>query len=134
MNINNEITKVIDTLCEKFGIAVDWTSTNVLPYIETLFSKFIKWEIVTSIYWIIFWVLLAGILWLISIPIIKEAYKAEWDFDYSGWPVLAALIITVACVVTIVAVVNIGIKSYDIIEVINFPEKTVYDYIVNQMN
>lgn len=133
MNISNEIINVIDALCEKFGIAIDWTSANVLPYLETLCGKFIKWEISTSIFYMVFWTLLAGIAWLISIPLIKKANKCEWDFDYEFSPIFATFAIIIACVFTIVAIVNIGMQSYDIIEAISFPEKTIYDYISYQI-
>lgn len=53
MTISSEIIKVLDYLGEKFGIAIDWTSKNVLPYLQALVDKFIKWEISTSIVWIV---------------------------------------------------------------------------------
>ena len=53
MTVSSEIIEVLDYLGEKFGIAIDWTSNNVLPYLQTLVDKFIKWEISTSIVWIV---------------------------------------------------------------------------------
>ena len=53
MTVSSEIIEVLDYLGEKFGIAIDWTSNNVLPYLQTLADKFIKWEISTSIVWIV---------------------------------------------------------------------------------
>ena len=52
MTVSSEIIEVLDYLGEKFGIAIDWTSNNVLPYLQALVDKFIKWEISTSIVWI----------------------------------------------------------------------------------
>ena len=52
MTVSSEIIEVLDYLGEKFGIAIDWTSNNVLPYLQALVDKFIKWEIFTSIVWI----------------------------------------------------------------------------------
>ena len=34
--MSEEIIKVLDALAEKFGVAVDWTSANVIPYLEQL--------------------------------------------------------------------------------------------------
>ena len=28
-SISNEIIKVLDALCDKFGVAVDWSSNNI---------------------------------------------------------------------------------------------------------
>lgn len=51
--MSEEIIKVLDNLCEKFGIAIDWTSQNVVPYLKELVGRFINYEVVTSIFWII---------------------------------------------------------------------------------
>ena len=40
MNFSQEIINVLDYLCNKFGIAIDWTSENVIPYIEELCERF----------------------------------------------------------------------------------------------
>lgn len=37
--MGEEIIKVLDALAEKFGLAIDWTSNNVIPYLETLCGK-----------------------------------------------------------------------------------------------
>ena len=51
MTVSEQIIQVIDALCEKFGIVVDWTNENVFPYLETLCEKLIAYEIATSIVW-----------------------------------------------------------------------------------
>lgn len=33
MQVSDQIIQVLDAICDKFGLAVDWTSTNVLPYL-----------------------------------------------------------------------------------------------------
>lgn len=30
--MSEEVIKILDALAEKFGLAIDWTSANVLPY------------------------------------------------------------------------------------------------------
>ena len=131
MNVSEQIINVLDNLCQKFGMAIDWSATNVLPYVKELCGRLIKWEIVNSIFCMVFWPLLTGIIWLISKPLIKKAKEDEWDFDYCGSPWTAMILIVIACICTVITVVNIGVESYDIIEAINFPEKTIYDYISN---
>lgn len=51
--MSNEIINVLNALTEKFGIAIDWTSMNIIPYLEQLVNKYINYEITTSIIWII---------------------------------------------------------------------------------
>lgn len=47
--MSNEIIKILDDLAKRFGIAIDWTAENVLPYLKELFSRVVKYEIVQSI-------------------------------------------------------------------------------------
>ena len=51
--MSEEIIKVLDVLAEKFGLAVDWTSENVIPYLEQLCGKYVNYEIATSVVWLL---------------------------------------------------------------------------------
>ena len=42
MTVSEQIIQVVDMLCEKFGMAIDWTGENVIPYIEVLCKKLVK--------------------------------------------------------------------------------------------
>lgn len=44
----NTIIETLDYLFEKFGIAVDWTTENVMPYVEQLAEKIVTYKIVTN--------------------------------------------------------------------------------------
>ena len=45
MEMSEQIIKVLDSVCEKFGIAIDWTNNNVLPYIQQLGDKIVKHDL-----------------------------------------------------------------------------------------
>lgn len=49
--MSDEVIKVIDALAERFGIVIDWSSENVIPYLQQLCDKYITYEIITSIVW-----------------------------------------------------------------------------------
>ena len=36
MQLSNEIITILEYLCDKLGIAVDWSSKNVIPYVQEL--------------------------------------------------------------------------------------------------
>ena len=133
MNISEQIINVVDDLCEKVGIVIDWTSDTVVPILQNLCSKFITFEIWTSVFWIIFWVFLAGISWVLCFPCAKKAKKYEFDPCY-GWSWVGVAMIIVTIVSSIVAIIILPIQIYDIIEAITFPEKTIYDYISYQIS
>lgn len=50
--MTDEIIKLLDELAKRFGIAIDWTSENVMPYLEDLFGRFITYNIVVDVVWI----------------------------------------------------------------------------------
>ena len=47
--MSEEIIKVLDDLAKRAGIAIDWTSENVIPYLIELGSKLVKYELWMSI-------------------------------------------------------------------------------------
>lgn len=119
MTVSSEIIEVLDYLGEKFGIAIDWTSNNVLPYLQTLVDKFIKWEISTSIVWIVIaaFVIVAMII-LINLKGIREINEETYGMLWI--PIIVSII---------VSFIVICIQIFDIIECNVFPEKALYDFI-----
>ena len=120
MTVSSEIIEVLDYLGEKFGIAIDWTSNNVLPYLQALVDKFIKWEIFASILWIaIATFIIAIIIGLMNLKGVREANEDLW--------VLAGIIILGFFIV-------ICVQIFNIIECNVFPEKVLYDFIKTMLN
>jgi hypothetical protein len=121
---------VLNALCEKFGIAIDWTADNVLPYIESLTHKFITWEIWTSVYWISFMTLFFVIFLFISKKITKQYLKVRNLSREEGYSVtreedweLGTIISWIAfIIVAIASMIVIGIQIHDIITCVTFPE------------
>lgn len=42
-----QIIEVLNNICEKFGVAVDWTSKNIQPYLKELMTKCINYKLAT---------------------------------------------------------------------------------------
>ena len=124
MTVSSEIIEVLDYLGEKFGIAIDWTSNNVLPYLQALVDKFIKWEIFTSILWIAIAAFI--IVMTITLMNLKRFREINEETDGMLW-VLAGLLILGFFVV-------ICVQILDIIECNIFPEKVLYDFIKTMLN
>ncbi|NYC91919.1 hypothetical protein [Clostridium beijerinckii] len=53
MEVSDQIIKVLDNLGQKFGLAVDWTQSNIMPYIQQLGQRIVNYELWTSVVWII---------------------------------------------------------------------------------
>ena len=124
MTVSSEIIEVLDYLGEKFGIAIDWTSNNVLPYLQALVDKFIKWEISTSILWIAIAIFIIAMT--ITLMNLKRFRAINEETDGMLW-VLAGLLILGFFVI-------ICVQIFDIIECNVFPEKVLYDFIKTMLN
>ena len=124
MTVSSEIIEVLDYLGEKFGIAIDWTSNNVLPYLQALVDKFIKWEISTSILWIA----IAAFIIVMTITLINlKGFREINEETYGMLWIPAGLLILGFFVV-------ICVQIFDIIECNIFPEKVLYDFIKTMLN
>lgn len=117
MQISDEIIKVLEYLCGKIGLTIDWTSSNVLPYVQQLCEKYVKWEIGTSVTWIGISVSVVIITWVFSMVV--------------DWCDMEKVIFW--CVVC-VAIIIIGVQVFDIVECYTFPEKAIYEYIQNYLS
>lgn len=71
--MSEEIIKVLDNLGEKFGIAVDWTSQNIMPYIQELMNRYRSYFITSCVIWLT----LELVLLFISIVIFKGCIKGK---------------------------------------------------------
>ena len=132
MTVSEQIIQVINALCEKFGIVVDWTSKNAIPYLEVLCRKLITYEIWTSVIIIIFLLTLSVIsVFLIKkfYPIFRNGYKQNLKTYDCGWIVASIFTIVGLTAFYIAAAYAIFYQVEDILKCIIFPELYVFEYI-----
>lgn len=125
--MSEEIIKVLDNLCEKFGIAIDWTSQNVVPYLKELVGRFINYEVVTSIFWIIVGVIAIIIPVIVIKKISKYAEKKIEEDYYSNWRFYQVVTIIFGSFIVFTFLIMILFQIYDIIECYTIPEKVIFD-------
>lgn len=121
MEVSQQIIQVLDAISDKFGLAVDWSQNNILPYIQQLGERVVKYEISTSIVWIVI-----GLLSLIlGVGMIIYDIKHNGDQWFSFVIFGGALVI-----ISITAIVS---QIFDIVTCYTFPEKIWLEYIQNYM-
>ena len=125
MNVSDQIIQVLDNLCEKFGIAIDWTSENVFPYLKTLCEKLVTWEIWSSVAWMGFAVLLLTIGITFTVVSIKKFGKLD------GAEVLT-FFISLFCYIAFVGIIMT--QTFDIIKCTTFPEMYIFEYVQRVLN
>ena len=126
--MSEEIIKVLDALAEKFGLAVDWTSANVIPYLEQLCDKYVNYEIATSVVWIMLGLLFS----IVGIICYKIVYKhKDWGVtyyetisdDYFGRGLIYFGVILIFVVASLMVITQI----FDIVTCFTFPEKIIIE-------
>ena len=129
MNVSDQIIQVLDNLCEKFGLAIDWTSENVLPYITTLCTKLVTWEIWTSVAWMVFAVV-ASIIWIVILRVYRSAIKNSLS-NAGNLGIIACL---GSMIIFIGTILTVGLQTFDIIKCVTFPEMFIFEYIQGLIN
>lgn len=125
--MSEEVIKILDALAEKFGLAIDWTSANVLPYLQQLCGKYVTYEIATSVVWI-----LIGICLLFVGKYVIEKAKYCWkkykeDYWYSDYDFGAIVLGILAGCVIVGGIIVILCQIFDIVTCIVFPEKIIIE-------
>ena len=122
MQMSEQIIEVLEYLCKKIGVTIDFTNENVLPYLSTLCEKYIHWEIASSIMWIV--------LSLIGISCIivawRFAYKNYKKTDDDMWLVVVSFFGGIFSLLLIALICG---RIYEIIQCLTFPEMAICEYI-----
>lgn len=124
--MSEEVIKILDALAEKFGLAIDWTSANVLPYLQQLCGKCVTYEIATSVVWVLIGICLLFI-GKYSIKKTKQYWKKYEEHAYSDYDVISIMFgILTGCVI-VGGIVVILCQTFDIVTCITFPEKIIIE-------
>lgn len=131
--MSDEIIKVLDDLCDKFGIAIDYSSNNILPYLQDLLDRYTKYELTTSIIQLVISCSILVVLIILNVKFDPYFLKlCEEDDEY--W---FSLVVTLAICVVISFGYNIfTIPSIidNIITCITIPEKLIFEYLNNSLS
>lgn len=136
MTISEQIIQVMDALCEKLGIAINWTAENAIPYLEILCGKLITYEIGTSIAWIVIMALMSigSIIATKKLaPIFKRGLEEQgnWDCDWTIGTTIAIIGLIILNIVSIAVVIT---QIMDIVKCATFPEMYVVEYVSKLLN
>lgn len=127
--MSDEIIKLLDDLGRRFGIVIDWSSENVMPYLQGLMSRYVNYEVMTSVVWIVV-PLVAIIGCSIGIPAInKYANKVLEEYPYSDWGVGKWLMIWIFIITIGCFAICIICQTLDIITCYTIPEKMIFEYL-----
>lgn len=130
--MSEEIIKVLDNLGEKFGIAIDWTSQNILPYLQDLMSRFISLKNIQAIIWIIVSIVVILVTILVIIGTIKYIKKQNKKVcDYEDTIFICVLVDFIVAMIAITFLMILLCNIYGLFQNIYTPELTLIEYITN---
>lgn len=136
MAVSDRIIQVLDTLCEKLGVMIDWSNANVIPYLTTLMCKLVQWEIWTSVVWIGIFVALtlASIVGIKKLaPVFKKKIEAEKSYE-CGWSFASRMAIVGLCALYLISFLVVITQIMDIVKCCTFPEMYTFEYIQGLIN
>lgn len=116
-DMSEEIIKILDHIGSKFGVAIDWTDKNVMPYLQELAEKYINYEIAISATIVIALVVIALILGILTGVLYRK--------NCEGYAVCGLLLL----ICFVIGIVVIPTEIADIIKCITFPEMQIYEYL-----
>ena len=127
MTFSEQTISILDYLCQKFGIVIDWTSDTIWPMVEMLAGKYIKWEIASSIVWIVIFMMgFIACLW--GIKTIKkhlsDSYVDEMWILFCVFLGLGALGF----------VAGVATQAFDITRCFVFPELELFEFLKETVN
>lgn len=127
--MSEEIIKVLDDLGDRFGIAIDWTSENVLPYLQNLMDRFITYNIAMNILYIaVCAIIIVGSI--IGIPKISRYAKEKIKEDPSSdWDCGVVVINVFWAITSILSTMFLLLSISDIIRCVTIPEVVVFNYL-----
>lgn len=127
--MSEEIIKVLDELGKRFGIVIDWSNQNIIPYLQELLKRFICYRNITACVWIIISIAIT-ISGVVMFRSLNEWRKSD-DYDDYNDDILALLgyIFSVSTIALGIGLI-IG-NVFGIIKNVCMPEMAVYEYITN---
>lgn len=134
--MSQEIIKVLEYLGEKLGIAIDWTTENVLPYAEQLFKRYVTLKITYASIGTVIGIVCAIVAIVLFVKLVKTYNKMRatevsnefWRIDkrycYYDWDfsAMGAIATFMAAICTAVAIALLIIYIPNLLEWIIIPE------------
>lgn len=129
--VSNQIIEVLDALCDKFGLAIDWGAQNVLPYAQELMGKMVSYELWTSVGEVTLFVFLFT-LYIVCTKKLVNPFKKGVD-EESPMALLIALFWVIGGIISIFSIKYFISNIKDIITCLTFPEKIVFEMMQSMM-
>ncbi len=84
MTFSEQFKEVVEVVCDKIGIAIDWTQENIIPYIMEVCKRYVTLNIIEEVLFVLFGVILVVVGTILVISLSKDA-KRVYENDKDGF-------------------------------------------------
>lgn len=126
--MSEEIIKILDDLGQRFGVAIDWTNQNVLPYVQELMQRFVNFRNAQAIFWIV----ISLVVIVLSIVAIVKSIKWLKKNNYDSYDdeFFATTFLWIFGGLAILTFLIVGLSNINgLIQNIFLPELTILEYL-----
>lgn len=85
MTFSEQFKDIFNMLCEKIGVAIDWTQENIVPYVMELCKRFVILNIVEEALWLISGIIAVVIIGFLSKKIFEDYRKCVSTKEDTFW-------------------------------------------------
>ena len=82
VTFSSQFIEIFDHLCQKFGVVIDWSAQNVIPYITALCGRMTSYIIFKNVILIFAFIGCFYLFWRFSKPCCSKENKWDPDFQY----------------------------------------------------
>ena len=125
--MSEEIIKVLDELGKRFGIVIDWSNQNIIPYLQELLKRFICYRNITACVWIIISIAIT----ISGVVMIRSLNRWRKSDDYGDYDddMLVGLGYIFSVFIIALGIGLIIVNVFGIIKNVCMPEMAIYEYI-----
>lgn len=132
MKVSEQIIQVLDALGEKIGIAVNWTSENVVPVAQQICERYIRYEIVMSILWMVLELgVIAGLIFggtKLFKFLIEAKQKPSYERNWCVWADVTMIFAGIGIgILGILSIVDIFINIETLCKCLLLPELHLFE-------
>lgn len=133
MNASEQIIAVINDLCSKMGMAIDWTSANIVPYLQELIQRIAYMEIAKSSIGVAFGIIALIISIIIWVKLSKfhlkqqSKYRKQEYIDEDDLVYICGIIGIIIGLMMGIILLSVNVTS--LVEAIYLPEIAAYNYV-----
>ena len=82
VTFSSQFIEIFDHLCQKFGVVIDWSAQNVIPYITALCGRMTSCVIFKNVVLIFVFAGIFYLFWRFTNPCCSKENKWDPDFQY----------------------------------------------------